>query len=212
MRVQSPPLPSFGDALLTRVVDEQLSVYRTLNRSRLFYLSSGANELEPPPLYGSFLRMEYDKSGLLKCYTNGTGYPPLVKVVEAYETFRAGKRVASELSDSHAGVVTFGAAGAIAGLFNCLAEDGPLNVLQIDYSYPIFERAVNQLGGRDPSGSSRQPDRTATGGVRCPSHTPIQTQCCGSQQHIEPHWAIVRRVLPRAGIPSIKGLGLLDGL
>jgi len=146
------PFPSrqslpFGDRLLTSIVDEQLTIYRTPNRSRLFYLSSGANELDPPPLYRYFLKLEYDKSELPKSYTNGVGYPPLVKIVSAYETFRSGKQVASRLLQSHSGVITFGAAGGIATAFYLIAQEQPLKVLQIDYSYPIFERAVNQLGG-----------------------------------------------------------------
>jgi len=139
---------SFGDTLLTRVVDEQLTVFQTLNRSRIFFLSSGANELNPPPLYRSFLRMEYDKTGLLQCYTNGTGYPPLIKIIELYETFRAGKQKASSLLSTHSAVVTIGAAGAIYGVLKFLAEEQPLKVLLIDYMYPIFERVVNPLGGK----------------------------------------------------------------
>jgi len=148
IRIQSNQRYQFGDTLLTSVVDEQLTIFRTPNRSRLFFLSSGANELDPPPLYRSFLRMEYDKSNLLQCYTNGIGYPPLLKIIETYETFRARKQTAYDLLRSHSAVVTFGAAGAIYGAFSCLARERPLNVLLIDYNYPIFERVVNQLGGK----------------------------------------------------------------
>ncbi|HML01900.1 MAG TPA: pyridoxal phosphate-dependent aminotransferase [Candidatus Bathyarchaeia archaeon] len=140
--------PPYGDSLLTAVVDEQLAVYKTPMRSKLFFLSSGANELEPPPLYRSFLRREYDKSGLLQCYTNGTGYPPLVKMTAAYESFGAGKRVSAELRKSHSAVVTFGAAGAISGAMNCIAKQQLLKVLLIDYTYPIFERVVKLTGGQ----------------------------------------------------------------
>ena len=63
----------YGDTLLTAIVDEQLAAYKTPMRSKLFFLSSGANELDPPPLYRSFLRREYDKTDLLQCYTNSQG-------------------------------------------------------------------------------------------------------------------------------------------
>jgi len=138
---------SFGDSLLTAVVDRQLAVSETSLRSRMFFLSSGANELPPPPLYKSFLEMEYDQSGLMQCYTNGSGYPPLINMIAAYETFRAGKDAAIEILNTHAAVATFGAAGAIAGVFSYIAKKDTLNVLQLDYNYPIFERAIIPFGG-----------------------------------------------------------------
>jgi aspartate/methionine/tyrosine aminotransferase len=137
----------FGDTLLTAVVDQQLAVSDTSMRPHMFFLSSGANELPPPPLYRSFLEMEFDQSGLLQCYTNGAGYPPLVNMIGAYETFRAGKTAAADILNTHSAVVTFGAAGAIAGVFSYIAKEEPLNVLQVDYNYPIFERAIIPFGG-----------------------------------------------------------------
>jgi aspartate/methionine/tyrosine aminotransferase len=102
--------------------------------------------------------MEYDQSGLLQCYTNGTGYPPLVNMIGAYETFRAGKAAAADILNTHSAVVTFGAAGAIAGVFSYIATERLLNVLLLDYNYPIFERAIipfsghiNQILPKDPT-------------------------------------------------------------
>jgi aspartate/methionine/tyrosine aminotransferase len=136
-----------GDELLFHYVHQQERFLGSPRRSSFVLLSSGMNELRPPPIYQRFMGAEYSDSEILRWYTADEGYPPVARGIQLYETLPAGVSIAADLSDSHRVTITYGGVAAIVGAINALSALSPLRALVVDYAYSVFERAIRGVSG-----------------------------------------------------------------